>query len=157
MMAMFTRLFGRRQSAAPEGRFIDAQRRVLDYARYLETNPLMPGRVRDVARLPHDKQVLKQALLTCIGHSNDARLDEHLKAGYLLLSAFQEDVGCEELGTDFTALDLSADPLDTASRIERDSDRSSDLCARVEAELTRLQDDLVALELQLAEPRRLSA
>lgn len=157
MMAMFTRLFGRRQNAAQEGRFMDAQRRVLDYARYLETNPPMPGRVRDVARLPHDKQVLKQALLTCIGHSNDARLGEHLKAGYLLLSAFQEGVGCEEVGTDFTALDLAADPLDIATRIERDADETRDLRVRVDAELTQLQDDLMALELQLAEPRRLSA
>ncbi len=157
MMTMFTRLFGRRQCADQQGRFIDAQRRVLDYARYLENHPPMPGRVRDVARLPHDKRVLKGALLTCIGHSNDARLGEHLKAGYLLLSAFQEDVGHEEPGTDFAALDLAADLLDIATRIEQDADRSSSLRARVEVELAQLQDDLMALELQLAEPTRLSA
>ena len=157
MMTMFTRLFGHRQNADRQCRFIDAQRRVLDYARYLEDNPPMPGRVRDVARLPHDKHVLKDALLTCIGHSNDPRLGEHLKAGYLLLSAFQEDVGHEELGTDFAALDLAADPLEIATRIEQDADRSSSVRDRVEAELAQLRDDLMALELQLAEPTRLSA
>ncbi len=157
MMAIFTRLFGRRREADQQGRFIDAQRRVLDYARYLENHPPMPGRIRDVEALPHDKQGLKHALITCISHSDDARLEEHLKAGYLMLSAFQPDVGAGELGTDFAGLDLDADPLDIATRIESDSEATRTLQQGVEAELVQLQDDLRALELQLAEPARLSA
>jgi hypothetical protein len=101
--------------------------------------------------------VLKSALMTCISNSDDPRLEEHLKAGYLMLSAFQQDVGSEELGTDFAGLDLEASPLDIATRIERDAERCGSLQARVESELARLRDDLMALELQLAEPARLSA
>ena len=156
-MAMFTRLFGRRRRAHQQESFIDAQRRVLDYARYLEYNPPMPGRIRDVDALPHDKQVLKGALLTCISNSDDPRLEEHLKAGYLMLSAFQRDVGPEELGTDFANLDLDASPLDIATRIESDAQRCTGLQALVESELKQFREELMTLELQLAEPARLSA
>ena len=156
-MAIFTRLFGRRRRADRQGSFIDAQRRVLDYARYLENNPPMPGRIRDLEVLPHDKQVLKGALLMCISNGDDHRLEEHLKAGYLMLSAFQQGVGPGEAGTDFSSLDLDAPPLDVATRIECEAERSGHLQALVESELVRLRDDLVALELELAEPARLSA
>lgn len=156
-MAIFTHLFGRRRRADQQGSFIDAQRRVLDYARYLENNPPMPGTIRDLGVLPHDKQVLKGALLMCISNSDDHRLEEHLKAGYLMLSAFQRDVGPGEMGTDFSTLDLEAPPLDIATRIECDAERSGSVQARVESELVQLRDDLAALELQLAEPARLSA
>ena len=154
---MFTRLFGRRRRAGQQDSFIDAQRRVLDYARYLEHNPPMPGRIRDVDVLPHDKQILKGALMTCISNSDDPRLEEHLKAGYLMLSAFQRDVGSEELGTDFASLDLEAPTLDIATRIECDAERCASLQARVESELSQFHDDLMAMELLLAELARLSA
>ena len=154
MMAIFTRLFGRRDR---EHNFIQAQRTVLDYARYLEECPPMLGRILDVTKLPHDKERLKSALLACISHSHDERLEEHLKAGYLMLSAFQPGVGEQDIGTDFASLDLDEDPLDVATRIELEEERSLAWRHRVQDELEQLKDDLMALELQLAEPARLSA
>lgn len=156
-MAMFTRLFDRRRRSDGGERFIEAQRRVLDYARYLEDHPPLPGRIRDTRALPHEKVLLKRALLMCISHASDGRLEEHLKAGYLMLSAFQPGVGSGDIGPDFAALDLDADPLDIATRIECDSDRARDLVTRAEAELAALRDELRTLELRIAEPDRLSA
>ena len=154
MMAIFTRLFGRQDR---QQGFIEAQRKVLDYARYLEACPPMLGRIIDVSKLPHDKQMLKSALLMCISHSNDERLEEHLKAGYLMLSAFQPHVGERDIGTDFAALDLEQDPLDIATQIEQEEELAGGWRHRVQDELEQLKDDLMALELQLAEPARLSA
>ena len=156
MMTIFTRLFGRRRDRGQSLGFVEAQRKVLDYARFLEHSPPMPGRVMDASRLPHSKRKLKQALLMCISNTGDARLEEHLKYGYLMLSAFQEDVG-DAVGTDFANLDLEADPLDIATTIEQAEDTAHPWQARVTSELERLQQDLQALELQLAEPPRLSA
>ena len=157
MMAIFTRLFGRRDPAAERQSFVRAQRRVLDYARYLEECPPMLGRILDQSKLPHNKESLKSALLMCIGNTHDERLEEHLKAGYLMLSAFQSGVGEQDIGADFAALDLEQDPLDVATRIELDEERAGAWRHRVQDELEALRDDLLALELQLAEPVRLSA
>lgn len=157
MMAIFTRLFGRRGRAARQESFVTAQRRVLDYARYLESSPPLPGRILDASRLPHSKESLKSALLMCIGNSHDERLEEHLKAGYLMLSAFQPGVGEQDIGTDFASLDLEQDPLNVATSIEADEQRVRPWRQRVQEELELLKDDLLALELQLAEPARLSA
>lgn len=155
MMTIFTRLFGRRDGGQQLG-FIEAQRMVLDYARFLENSPPMPGRVMDTGRLPHNKADMEAALLMCISNNGDPWLEEHLVHGYLMLSAFQEDVG-ETLGTDFVHLDLEADPLETATAIELAEDALQPWQALVLDDLDRLQRDLQALQLQLAEPARLSA
>lgn len=154
MMSIFTRLFGRQDR---QQSFLQAQRRVLDYARYLEECPPMLGRIIDVTKLPHDKQQLKSALLMCIGHSDEERLEEHLKAGYLMLSAFQSGVGEQDIGTDFASLDLEQDPLEIATHIEMEEELACSWRHRVQDELEQLKDDLMALELRLAEPARLTA
>ncbi len=157
MMSIFTRLFGRQENGEYKLSFVEAQRRVLDYARFLENSPPMPGRVVDESRLPHPKQVLKSSLLNCIGQTDDERLGEHLKSGYLMLSAFQPNVGEQELGTDFAKLDLELDPMEVATLIELESERTGGIRQQVQAELEALQQELYALELALLPPQRLSA
>ena len=157
MMTIFTRLFGRRNGRAQDLGYVEAQRQVLDYARYLENSPVMPGGIVDASRLPHSKEELKSSLLQCIGNSSDPRLGEHLKSGYLMLSAFQSGVGEVALGTDFATLDLEQDPLTIATRVEQDSELVSPWQRQVQNELGCLREDLQALELLLAEPTRLSA
>lgn len=156
MMTIFTRLLGRRSKHSQSLGFVEAQRMVLDYARFLDHSPPMPGRVKDASSLPHNKAELKAALLLCIGHTGDGRLEEHLKSGYLMLSAFQEGVG-EDLGTDFACLDLEQDPLEVAALLEQDAESAHPWQACVREELHSLQQDLYALELQLAEPVKLFA
>ena len=156
-MKLFSRLFGRRSGTEHELDFLHAQRMVLDYARFLEHSGPMPGRILDHKRLPHSKPELKQALLMCIGSSSDPRLEEHLKAGYLMLSAFQPDVGEQGLGTDFVALNLEADMLDVAQKLEQDEAAAGAFRLDVRRELEELKQDLYALELELAQSLRLSA
>ena len=154
---MFTRLVGRPNRADDELDFLQAQRMVLDYARFLEDAAPMPGRIVDQSRLPHSKPALKRALLMCIGNSSDDRLEEHLKAGYLMLSAFQPEVGERGLGTDFAALDLEIDMLDIAAQLEQDECAAKPQRLDVRRELEQLQQELYALELELAQSVRLTA
>ncbi len=156
MMTLLTRLFGRRHDRGETLGFVQAQRMVLDYARFLEKAPPMPGRVIDAGRLPHRKERLKAAMLMCLSNSSDPRLEEHLRHGYLMLSAFQDNVG-EAQGVDFAALDLAAEPLDIATAIELAEESTQPWQSRVRAELEQLKQDLFELELQLSEPERLSA
>lgn len=156
-MKLFSRLFGRLPESECELDFLKAQRMVLDYARFLEISAPMPGRIIDASKLPHTKSTLKRALLMCIGNGSDQRLEEHLKAGYLMLSAFQPEVGNVGLGTDFAALDLEADVMDIAEQLEQDEAAVETWRLDVRRELEQLKQDLYALELELAQPVRLSA
>ena len=155
-MTIFTRLFGRRGDRGQSLGFVEAQRMVLDYARFLENSPPMPGRVIDRSCLPYDKAKLKEALLMCISNTGDQRLEEHLKHGYLMLSAFQEGVG-DNCGVNFADLDLEADPLDIATAIEEAEATARPWQTRVRDELERLRNDLYELELRLTDPLKLSA
>lgn len=156
-MKLFSRLFGRLPGADYELDFLNAQRMVLDYARFLENSAPMPGRIIDTSKLPHPKESLKHALVMCIGSGSDPRLEEHLKAGYLMLSAFQPEVGDVGLGTDFAALELDGDVLDIAEQLERDEAEVETWRLDVRRELEQLKQDLYALELELAQSVRLSA
>jgi hypothetical protein len=156
-MNLFTRLFGRLSGAEQEHDFLQAQRMVLDYARYLEKSAPMPGRIVDTEHLPHPKNSLKRALLMCIGSTSDPRLEEHLKAGYLMLSAFQSNVGEQGLGSDFASLDLEGDVMDIAHQLEQDESAAATWRLDVRRELEQLKQDLYALELELAQSVRLSA
>ncbi|EEB78703.1 hypothetical protein GPB2148_1601 [marine gamma proteobacterium HTCC2148] len=156
-MKMFSHLFGRLPVADCALNFVNAQRMVLDYARFLENSAPMPGRIIDASRLPHPKASLKQALLMCIGSGASNSLEEHLKAGYLMLSAFQTNVGDVGLGTDFAALDLEADLVDIVEQLQQDEAEAQSWRLDVRLELEQLKQDLYALELELAQSLRLSA
>ena len=160
-MKMFSHLFGRLPVADCALKFVNAQRMVLDYARFLENSAPMPGRIIDASRLPHPKASLKQALLMCIGSGASNSLEEHLKAGYLMLSAFQTNVGDVGLGTDFAALDLEADLVDIVEQLQlqlqQDEAEAQSWRLDVRLELEQLKQDLYALELELAQSLRLSA
>mgnify|MGYP000156007518 CR=1 FL=1 len=156
-MKMFSHLFGHLPVADCALNFVNAQRMVLDYARFLENSAPMPGRIIDASRLPHPKASLKQALLMCIGSGASNSLEEHLKAGYLMLSAFQTNVGDVGLGTDFAALDLEADLVDIVEQLQQDEAEAQSWRLDVRLELEQLKQDLYALELELAQSLRLSA
>ena len=156
-MKMFSHLFGRLPVADCALNFVNAQRMVLDYARFLENSAPMPGRIIDASRLPHPKASLKQALLMCIGSGASNSLEEHLKAGYLMLSAFQTNLGDVGLGTDFAALDLEADLVDIVEQLQQDEAEAQSWRLDVRLELEQLKQDLYALELELAQSLRLSA
>jgi hypothetical protein len=146
-MGMFNRLF-RKVGARQETRGLDmatAQSVVQDYRLFLETSAPLPGRVADERQLPHSKQHIKNAISVCIKTIRDPGLNEHLKHGYLLLCAWQNGVGDENLGVDFTQLDLETDPIELADQIQRESEVMSKWNPLIKAEQSILLTELKAL------------
>ena len=96
----------------------------------------------DASRLPHPKTELKLALLLCLAEAHDDMMREHLEAGYLMLSAFQEGVGGESVGERFADMDLEASPEQIAATLERKHHQAAPWRRRSEEELQRLQLEL---------------
>ena len=98
-MGMFNRLLRRDVTrASATGLDIETARGIVqDYKVFLETSAPMPGRVADVSELPHSKDLIKDAISVCITVLGDPQLTEHLKYGYLMLSAWQNGVGASQI------------------------------------------------------------
>jgi hypothetical protein len=122
-----------------------AGRIVQDYARFLETSAPLPGRIADVIKLPHSKLMIKDALRICINSTGDPELIGHLKSGYLMLCAWQPDVGERTVGVDFTSLNLEADPMEVAERIQSQSAAMELWNPVIQAEQSELASELRAL------------
>ncbi len=75
----------------------------------LENSAPTPGCVADIKELPHDKQAIKSAILTCLAHVSDPELKEQLKTGYMCLADWQIGVGDQHLGIDLSKVDQNAD------------------------------------------------
>lgn len=141
-MGIFQRIFG---SDKPAGQDIALAHQVVqDYANFLNTSAPLPGCVADSSQLPYAKDVIKRSLFTCISCTGDRELIEHFKNGYLMLSAWQDAVGEQTLGLDFTGLDLDADPLEVAGQIQLQGDRVAQWKPVIEAEQKILTADLVS-------------
>ncbi|RLA48469.1 MAG: hypothetical protein DRR04_08985 [Gammaproteobacteria bacterium] len=146
-MGVFNRLL-RRGAARADFRELDieaAQKIVQDYRIFLETCAPLPGRVADVSELPHSKNRIKDAFSVCITAIRDPALTEHLKHGYLMLSAWQVGVGTKTLGPDFTQLDLDIDPLELAHQIQQQSAPMEKWSPVIKADQAQLTSELDAL------------
>ena len=141
-MGVLQRIF---RSDKPAGQDMAlAHRVVMEYANFVNTSAPLPGCVADSSQLPYDKEVIKRSLFTCISGTGDREIIEHFKNGYLMLSAWQDAVGEQTLGLDFTGLDLEADPLDVAEQIQLQGDRAARWKPVIEAEQKILAADLVS-------------
>ena len=146
-MGIFNSLL-RKVGARQESAGVDiarAQSVVQDYRVFLEASAPLPGRVADEHQLPHSKELIKHAISVCISVIRDPQLTEHLKHGYLMLSAWQKGVGDANLGVDFTQLDLDIDPIALADIIQRESDVMSKWTPMIKAEQSILRAELTAL------------
>ncbi len=123
-------------------RFQRAQSIVDEYARVLDNITLLPGQVADAALLPREKEDIRSALYLCLSCNLDPQLSEHLEAGYLLLSAFQPELGHDIVGEQFVHYDLDADPAEIAARLEREHAQAVPWRQLAQAELARLQQDI---------------
>lgn len=152
-MKIIKRLFGFRNTRQDHGRLSadTAQRVVNEYAMFMEDSAPLPGRVADAADLPHEKETIKAALATCIAKSSDPVLVEHLRHGYLMLSAWQDGVGDTPIGVDYTQLDLGADPMDVAEEIQRCADLMKAWTPLIDAEQETLTRELNAMGAYLSQ------
>ena len=120
---MLNRLFRRGYShIEPTPMSVESAHKVVHgYAGFLETDAPFPGCVADVNELPYSKDKIKAALALCVTTIDAPEITEDLKHGYLMLSAWQEGVGGQTLGLNFTELNLDDDPMLIAERIQRQS------------------------------------
>ena len=146
-MGIFNRLFKRDTSSTDQQDLSieAAQQIVQQYRLFLEDSAPLPGRVSDVSHLPHRKEVIKDALLVCIRAFRDPSLTEHLRHGYLMLSAWQSGVGQHDLGPDFTQLDLEADPMELAELIQQKSAAANRWTPLIKTEQAVLESELQAI------------
>lgn len=68
---------------------------VKEYGAFLEAYAPKAGRIGDVSELPHPKESIKEALIAAFGYADDPMKDL-LRAGYVCLSHWQEQVGDPE-------------------------------------------------------------
>ena len=146
-MKLFKHFFvdGRPCAAAHELSIEAAQEIVQQYANFVESSSPLPGRVADAGLLPHSKETIKNALATCICAARNTELTDHLKQGYLMLSAWQNDVGEKMPGLDLTRIDLDADPLEIAEIIQNQSATMRPWEPLIKAEQEQLGSELKAL------------
>ena len=141
-MGIFQRIFG--DTSGQQQNLARARQVVQAYANFLNTSAPLPGCVADASELPYSKEVIKESLYACINATGDPELIQHFKHGYLMLSAWQDNVGERRLGLDFTQMDLDADPALVAGAVQRQSDEVARWTPIVAADQKRLASDLLA-------------
>ena len=118
-MQFITRLIRRlRGTAEPGAMPIEtAQQIVQSFADFLEQSDPTPGYIADASELPHDKETLKHAIATCIASTSDPVLIEHLRNGYLMLSAWQEGVGGRQMELAFSRDEPGSRPVEPGEEL----------------------------------------
>ena len=133
-----------------DGLSLDAAQLVVrDYSDFLENSALFPGCIADASRLPHYKNMIKDAFAVCIRASQDPDLTDTLKQGYLRLCAWQDGVGEKTIGVDFTRINLEADPMKIAELVQQKSAEMENWRPLIEAEQRLLNHELSALGVQV--------
>ena len=92
---------------------------VQKYGRTLEFDAPTPGSVADLNKLPYPKQKIKEALIQAMKITSDPQIKDHLKIAFISLADWQEGVGGEDIGFDFSKPDF---PQDIIKRAERTSE-----------------------------------
>lgn len=117
------------------------------YGSFLETSAPIPGTVADVNKLPYTKQQIKDAIVAALHISEDPQMKEHLKAGYIQLSDWQEGVGESNQGVDVSALDMSQDTDELAKTALEQPEGAEKWNALAQKEQEALKKELQAMGL----------
>ena len=144
-MSTLQRIFGQLFVSDERLSAEQCQEIICDYANFLDIAAPLPGCVADASKLPHPKDTIKLAILTCMVTSgDDEELLRHLRHGYLMLAAFQEDVGGQNLGMNFIDIDLDDDPEAVAFQLQRQEQGVAPWKPLVQAEQGQLMQELRA-------------
>ena len=149
-MRFFSKLFGKSNQKSSSSKIIkleDAEKIIQKYGNVLENNSPRPGSVSDVCELPYKKEQIKQALIIGLHENNNEMMKEMLKVGYIALSNWQENVGNEHQGLDFSKIDFNDTPRKTIEQFNKQSDISQKWSPLVEAEKNSLEKELRNLGL----------
>lgn len=93
------------QDAAPSS--LEQANIISDYGAFLENNP-SAGEIRDVIRLPHDKEAILDAICVEIAEQDDDKYVDVLKTCALFLADYQEGIGDKPIS--MLGVDLPKDP-----------------------------------------------
>jgi len=143
--------FGKRQSNSALMSIDTARKIVRDYAKFMEKSTPLPGCIADIEPLPHPKQRIKDAIGISLRATRDEILVDELKCGYLMLSAWQDGVGSQTLGLDFTSLDLDCDPVLLAEKIQNHSNTIESWKPMIETDQRSLRKEFERLINQALE------
>ena len=149
-VGLLDRMFGRaasKQKTQTELTHEVAEKIVQDYGAVLMNSAPVPGGVADVCKLPYPKDRIKQALIVALSFSKDVRMREQLKVGYIMLADWQESVGDQTLGIDFTPLDLNSDVAEVFERIVSQGEAMQKWRPLIQAERETLKLELQKLGL----------
>jgi hypothetical protein len=94
-----------------------AEKIIQDYGVVLQTQAPTPGCVSDADNLPYPKEKIKKALIIGLKSTQDPKMKEFLKIGYLQLADWQDGVGASDQGIDLSNLNLDNDPMKLAQSI----------------------------------------
>jgi len=144
-----TKIATRIERQSPNNGSLDTDfvRVVQAYGKLLETSSPVPGTVADVKKLPYPKLVIKKALVTAMRSTDDPKMKEHLKVGYIQLSDWQEGVGEIDLGLNMSALDMTQDTQSLAQAVLEQSSGSEKWTAIAQEEREALMKELQEMGL----------
>lgn len=99
MLGLFKKLFKKRTSDSVSKRdFIAAIHAIIGaYGSVLEERVARPCFVADESKLPHRKEIIKNAIITALKHNlYPSNFKKHLKISFLELCMWQKDIGLKD-------------------------------------------------------------
>jgi hypothetical protein len=112
------------------------------YGRVLQQRAMTQVGLMDVRELPHPKERIKTAIIAGLRVTEDARMQEMLRAGYVHLAGWQEGVGCRVCGMELPNRDPESDPTEQAERLLEGGPGFDKWQAAVQAEQEALRQEL---------------
>jgi hypothetical protein len=112
-MGLLSKLFGKNSQKIDPKKPLTPEmvdKIIQDYGYALEYEAPYPGTVADQNKLPYPKEQIKAALIIAMRFAEDEKMKEAFKVGFLSLACWQEGVGDEDQGLDFSKIDLNGDP-----------------------------------------------
>lgn len=122
----------------------EAMELVQQYESFLRDFAPLPDCVDDISKFPFNKEKIKAAILLCLGQLNRPEDTERLRHDYLMMASWQEGVGEETIGLDFTRIDLTRDPLEVSEIIQVQGAKIERWKPLIAAERTALMRELKA-------------
>ena len=105
------------------------------------------GGVADVSSLPYPKSQIKRAIIQALYAVAGPEMATSLKAGYVKLSDWQEDVGEQSIGIDLSKFGMILDTGERADAYLEQENQIEKWKDQVNDEMESLQDDLEKLGL----------
>ena len=149
-MGFLSKVFGKKDQNTVSQKTINpelAVKIIQVYGSILENQSPPPGSVADLSKLPYQKEQIKQALIIGMHSTDDEKMREMMKFGFVELANWQKGVGDKDQGLDISKIDLNDDPGKAIEQFRKQSDDYKKWSSIVEAERESSEKDLRDLGL----------